>query len=286
MSVDGPQAGRLSGNRLHLNHGPIDLVIGARGAGPEIERAYAQATRRFATVLPELVAELALLRAPLGATCPDPKGPVARRMVAAAWPHRAVFVTPMAAVAGAVADEVLAAMVADADLAMAYVNDGGDVACHLAPGEAFDVGVVTDLARAGLDARTRIDAASPVRGLATSGRGGRSFSLGIADAATVLAATASSADVAATLIANAVDLPAHPAVTRQPACELDPDSDLGSLAVTVGVGPLTAPEIDQALERGAAAARAMIADGLAFAALLALGGRMRAVGAVPMLPGR
>ena len=49
-----------------------------------------------------------------------------------------------------------------------------------------------------------------MRGIATSGWRGRSFSLGIADAVTVLAATAAEADAAATMIANAVDLPGHP----------------------------------------------------------------------------
>ena len=51
-----------------------------------------------------------------------------------------------------------------------------------------------------------------MRGIATSGWRGRSFSLGIADAVTVLAATAAEADAAATVIANAVDLPGHPAI--------------------------------------------------------------------------
>ena len=66
-----------------------------------------------------------------------------------------------------------------------------------------------------------------MRGVATSGWRGRSFSLGIADAVTVLAATAAAADAAATIIANAVDLPGHPAIARRPASELEDDSDLG-----------------------------------------------------------
>jgi uncharacterized protein len=74
----------------------------------------------------------------------------------------------------------------------------------------------------------------PVRGIATSGRHGRSLSLGIADSVTVLAATAAAADAAATLIANAVDLPGHAAVRRAPACSLDPDSDLGRPACDSG----------------------------------------------------
>ena len=89
-----------------------------------------------------------------------------------------------------------------------------------------------------------------MRGVATSGWRGRSFSLGIADAVTVLATNAAPADAAATLIANAVDLPGHPAVTRVPARELAPDSDLGDRLVTQGVGPLSPREIAGALEAG------------------------------------
>jgi hypothetical protein len=272
----GPVAAILPDSRLHLQHGPIDLVIDARGPGRE--SAFARARGRFPDILPGLVEELPVLRAPLGPTPPAVVGPVARRMAAAVWPHRGVFVTPMAAVAGAVADEMLAAMTGGLDLAMAYVNDGGDIAFHLAPRERFDAGIVTDLARPAIEAVARIDAASPVRGIATSGRGGRSFSLGIADAVTVLAANATAADAAATLIANAVDLPGHPAVLRRPARELDPDSDLGDRLVTVDVGPLDRREVASALERGVAAAEPMASRGLIVAAFLSLRGAVRTAG--------
>jgi ApbE superfamily uncharacterized protein (UPF0280 family) len=61
------------------------------------------------------------------------------------------------------------------------------------------------------------------------GKGGRSFSFGIADAVTVLAGSAAAADAAATVIANAVDLPGHGAITRRPASAIDPDSDLATV---------------------------------------------------------
>jgi ApbE superfamily uncharacterized protein (UPF0280 family) len=118
----------------------------------------------------------------------------------------------------------------------------------------------------------------PVRGVATSGRHGRSFSLGIADSVTVLAATAAEADAAATLIANAVDHPGHRAVRRVPACTLDPDSDLGDRLVTVGLGPLSQPEIDAALAAGAEVALDMIDGNLLHAAVLVLGRSVRLAG--------
>lgn len=282
------QAAMLAdGRRLHLNHGPIDLVIEAHGAPDEVRRAYAQAVARFDGLLAVLVEELAALRTPVGETPPsvtpdDFHGPVARRMAHAVWPHRAVFVTPMAAVAGAVADEMLAALAAGRRLARAYVNDGGDIALHLAPGARFDVGMVTRMETAHADGRFAIDAGSPVRGIATSGRGGRSLSLGIADAVTVLARDAATADAAATLVANAVNV-THPAIERRAARDIDPDSDLGQQPVTLAVGPLPPTAVESALDNGAACARTMRERGLIFAAVLALNGRTRVVG-TPHMP--
>jgi ApbE superfamily uncharacterized protein (UPF0280 family) len=271
-------AAGLSGGRLHLADGPIDLVIKAEGDGEAVERAYAAASRRFDGLLAELVAELPLLRARLRAELPPLRGPIARRMAEAAWPYRARFVTPMVAVAGAVAEAVLAAMVEAAPLRRAFVNDGGDIALHLAEGEHLEVGVVRSLAEGRPEAKMRIEAHDAVRGIATSGRHGRSFSLGIADAVTVLACRAADADAAATLIANAVDV-VDPAISRRPARELDPDSDLQDLEVTVAVGPLPEAKIAAALAAGRAYAERLIADGRIEGALISLAGRWLCLGA-------
>ncbi len=273
-----PQVGALPGGRLHLQHGPIDLVIEAHApARDAVQRARHRAITRFADILETLVAELRWLRAPLGRHPPPLEGPVARRMLVACWPHREVFLTPMAAVAGAVADEVLAAMARDGGLSRAYVNNGGDIALHLAPGESFQVGLA-DVRDGGLQGSVTVAADMPVRGLATSGWRGRSLSLGIADAVTVLAVDAASADAAATLVANAVNVD-HPAIRRLPAVQVRPDSDLGELPVTVAVAPLPRAAVHQALEGGLAAARRMRAAGLIHAACLRLQGEVRIEGA-------
>ena len=203
-------------------------------------------------------------------------GPTARRMAAAVLPFADIFITPMAAVAGSVADEVLAAMLRGRMLAKAYVNNGGDIALHLAEGETMRVAMAG--AGYGMADRIELGAADPVRGVATSGWGGRSFSLGIADAVTVLARTGAAADAAATVIANAVDLPGHPAVRRAPAASLAPDSDLGERLVTTGVGSLDAADISIALGRGLDKAETLRRRGLIEAAALYLAGEMRACG--------
>lgn len=274
MNPGSPQVALLADGRLHLQHGPIDLLIEAFATDPvEVECARQQAVARFGDILETLVAELPLLRTPLNQREPELRGPVARRMLAACWPHRAVFITPMAAVAGAVADEVLAALVDGRALKRAYVNNGGDIALHLARGESFRVGL------AGIeDARLRgmamVRAQDPVRGIATSGWRGRSQSLGIADAVTILARNAAAADAAATLVANAVNVD-HPAVRRLPARVVRDDSDLGDLPVTVAVGSLPPEAIETALESGMHTARRLQRSGLIHAACLRLQGEVR-----------
>jgi len=297
MSATGTRAGPIAarmpdGRRLHMQHGPIDLVIEAWGEPPAVAAAYRRAWERFRPLLDELVAELPALRRPLPGALPphapaEPASPVGRRMAEAVRPFAdRTFVTPMAAVAGAVADEICAALVAAGDLRRAYVNDGGDIALHLVPGERLDVGLVPVPDHPALAGRATIHAADPVRGVATSGRHGRSFSLGIADAVTVLAADAARADAAATLIANAVDLPGHPAIRRVPANELAPDTDLGDRPVTVAVGALAAADIDRGLAAGLAEAEWMRAAGLIVAAGLCLDGELRTVGSPHGVPGR
>jgi ApbE superfamily uncharacterized protein (UPF0280 family) len=131
------------GRRLHLHDGPIDLIVQAFGAPHEVSAAYRTACERFLTVLDELCSELALLRQPCCEESPWPQGVVARRMMSAVKPYAPeYFITPMAAVAGAVAEEILAAMLSAAALSRAYVNNGGDIALHLSADEQFVVGMV------------------------------------------------------------------------------------------------------------------------------------------------
>jgi uncharacterized protein len=270
------------GKRLHLQDGPIDLIVEARGSEANLRAAYDAAARRFTGLLDELCDELKMLREAADPARCRLRGTVARRMHAAVAPFAADhFITPMAAVAGSVAEEILGAMVREGRLDRAYVNNGGDIALHLAKGERFTVGLVDRPDRQGVMRTSIIDADDPSRGVATSGRHGRSFSLGIADAVTVLARTASQADAAATIIANAVDLPGHPEVLRRPAHDLQPDSDLGGRLVTRGVGRLSGDEIAAALGAGAACARALLAAGLIDGAALRLCGETALVASRP-----
>ncbi|UUX95193.1 UPF0280 family protein [Aquabacterium sp. J223] len=275
----------LPDGRWHFHHGPMDIVLGADGEAAAVAAAHEAAWQRFRPLLDELVAELPALKAPVSADPCPLQGPVAAAMWRACRPHRSVFITPMAAVAGAVADALIAAY-RRPGVRRAWANNGGDIALHLTPGATLTVGLFSDLAR--LDAERlrqgpqadrafEVGHALPVRGVATSGWRGRSLSLGIADSVTVLAADAARADAVATVIANAVDVE-HPGIRRRPAHEVKDGSDLGSLPVTVDVAALPSPLVHQALERGASCARTLIARGLVHAAVLVCQGRLRRCG--------
>jgi ApbE superfamily uncharacterized protein (UPF0280 family) len=292
-----PQRQALGGGRWHFQHGPIDCVLGADGPPAALDPAFERAWQRFGGVLAELVAELPLLRCDLASPAGRgvmPQGRIAQRMVAACRPHAGAsshahaaapaqassqggrYISAMAAVAGSVAEELLACF-DDPRIVRAHVNNGGDIALKLMPGTSWRVGLVGHVDAPRLDAGLRIDAASAVRGIATSGWRGRSLSRGIADSVTVFAATAGRADAAATVIANAVDIDAA-GIVRLPANRVRDDSDLGDRLVTRHVPALPAPLVAAALAHGAAEAERAIAAGHIAAAALHLQGRMRLVG--------
>jgi hypothetical protein len=278
---------RLSADRLHFQHGPIDLVLRAWGEASAMREAEEAAWWRFQQVLGELAEELRELRQPA-----ERRRwflyPTACRMQAACLPFAPDFITPMAAVAGAVADEVLAAMTGVARLDKAYVNDGGDVAVHLARWQSLSLAVAGHYEadrRNPLSGSLTLQASDGVGGVATSGARGRSFSLGVADAVTVLARSAAEADAAATMIANAVDCE-DARIIRRPAASLDPDSDLGERLVTVSVPPLGPDQIDAALQHGLDAAAAARARNLIIDAALTLQGETRVLGSHIAITGR
>ncbi len=265
--MSGAQATWLTDGRLHLHHGPIDLILQGWGDARALKAGYAAAVGRFDTLLAELVSELPALRSPDTPVT----GPTARLMAEAVAPYRPKFITPMAAVAGAVADTILHAFVRPG-ITRAYANNGGDIALHLGTGESLTCAI------AGAGGSVTIRSEDRVRGIATSGWRGRSWSLGIADSVTILAKTAAEADAAATIVANAVDLPGHPAITRRPACDLQADSDLGPRLVTTAVAPLSPQEAQTAVDRGAATGQAALSRGLIDGALIFLHPALRTLG--------
>ena len=169
-------------------------------------------------------------------------------------------------------------MLRAAPLDRAYVNNGGDIALHLADGEQFTVGLMDRPDRHGLMRTMIIDADDPARGIATSGRHGRSFSLGIADAVTVLARTASQADAAATIIANAVDLPAIPPSSAARPMNCSPTA-ISARALSPGMSAHCRIARSSRAEGRGRPGAALLAAGLIEGAALRLQGETAVVGA-------
>ncbi|MDI9331093.1 MAG: UPF0280 family protein [Alphaproteobacteria bacterium] len=267
-------------------HGPIDLIVQAEGHPEVVEAAHQRAWEEFQGVLTDLVQELPTLRSGVRPQSENPcRGAVARTMWQACHPlatdDDVGFITPMAAVAGSVAQHLLRHYCLPG-IDRAAINNGGDIALHLSPGSEWRLGLVHDADAVWLsgsvakaphqevicpDGMFQIGQTSPVRGVATSGWSGRSLSRGIADSVTVLAADAACADAAATMIANRVDVD-RPGIERLPANHVRDDSDLGLRLVTRHVPTLGVGEITTALQRGLAYAQSLLDCGLIQAALI------------------
>lgn len=269
----GPVARWLRDNsRLHLQHGPIDLIIDVHGAYQERVLAFQQASNAFNDVLTGLVSDLHVLRQPINNVQSNPvRSSISVNLLQSAIQFKDKFVTPMAGVAGGVATHILTALTHGRALDRAWVNNGGDIALHLTQKQSVTVGVCENPHSVQMRTTTTLNYDSPVRGVATSGWRGRSLSFGIADAVTVLAADAITADIAATLIANEVRFDdVHAAVKQVPACDHVDNSDLGERLVTVAVDSLSASDKSLALMGGKRYAEQLVSAGTIQAAYIAL----------------
>ena len=202
--------------------------------------------------------------------------PLGRKMLESVRAVGDKFLTPMAAVAGTIADTV-ADFLFSRGMTKVIVNNGGDIAVRLMAPNGVRVGLREDVESREFS-RT-VSLAVPAEkegasfGIATSGLGGRSLTCGIASAATVIAGTASMADAAATAVANAsfVDCPG---VVRKPAEEIDPQTDIRGIPVTVGVQDLDLQTRVEAVSRSLALAEKLIAQHLILGAMVAVGGEL------------
>jgi hypothetical protein len=189
-------------------------------------------------------------------------------MIDAARKMKEPDLTPLAAVAGAASDAV-ADFLVSRGVTKIIVENGGDIAIRLRAGEVIRVGVRTDIHAKSPAYVIPIDAGSGVGGIATSGFGGRSFTKGIASAATVLSGNASLADAAATVVGNFANVE-DPGIARSRAEAIYPDTDIAGEWVTTQVGTLPTEKVEEALQNGLRKARALVERGLIKGALIAV----------------
>jgi ApbE superfamily uncharacterized protein (UPF0280 family) len=220
-----------------VDYGPMHMVIRAYdGEVPRVDWAM-EGARLAVRLLEDQARFLPLIRQKALTVEIQPEYPdVVRRMIDAAQKMGEPDLTPLAAVAGAASDVVADFLIGRGGTKI-IVDNGGDIALRLRAGEVARVGVKTDIHARSPAYVLPIDAGSGVGGVATSGFGGRSFTKGIASAATVLSANASLADAAATVVGNFTNVE-DPGIARSRAEAVYPDTDIAGEWVTTGVGTL------------------------------------------------
>jgi len=262
----------LPSGTVLVDYGPMHMFISVFENGNPVI-ALAEEGARFAMkVLEDLAGFLPVLKKKSEAlevkeAFPD----VVRRMIEATKKMEEPDLTPLAAVAGTASD-VVADFIFGKGGTKIIVNNGGDIAIRLREAELARVGV-----------KTEIDAEQPaylisiesemIGGVATSGLGGRSFTKGIASAATVLAETSSLSDAAATVIGNFTNIE-DANIERSLAEEIYPDTDIAGEWVTTRVGELSRVKVEEALSKGLSKAYSICQKGLIHGALIALQGQV------------
>ncbi|MGB9618043.1 MAG: UPF0280 family protein [Desulfomonilaceae bacterium] len=247
--------------------GPMRLVIQAWRKGVPQGAQCLSAAHKSIQFLEEAASYFPQCKAPaVDLNEPDPRLGIAHALWSAARAIAAPDLTPMAAVAGAIADAVADELVQQS-MTKIIVNNGGDIAVRLEASESLWAAIRPKVDRVDVSHYLRVDGSLPIGGICTSGLGGRSFTRGIASAVTALAQRAAVADAAATAIANAAYVDS-PAVKRAPASSIDPNSDLDDLDVTIRVDTLSDEEIGLALDKALCYAEALASMGKIFGAVI------------------
>ncbi len=260
----------LPGDRAILaENGPLRMVIQAwQGPDPRLELAMEAAKYAF-ECLERVAGQLAELKRRPGDIHVLPPEPISREMIASVRAVGDADLTPMAAVAGTLADAV-ADWLFRQGLSRVIVDNGGDIAIRLAAGETTRVGLRPEIQHQQISHVLTVDGRHSSWGVCTSGLGGRSFTCGFASAVTAIARTSSLADAAATSVANACFVEGAD-VLQVPAEKLDPNTDIPGLLVTVSRGSLSPAQTSEALLKALKKAEQLTQKGVIWGAIVAIG---------------
>jgi len=262
----------LSNGAVLVDYGPMRMVITAFENGKPLVKLAEEGAHLAIRVLEDLAKFLSVIRRKskeleIEETFPD----VVRRMIEATKKMEEQDLTPLAAVAGTASDVVADSMFSKGGTKI-IVDNGGDIAIRLREGEVARVGVKTEIDANQPDYLVSIDSAMGIGGVATSGLGGRSFTKGIASAATVLSQTAAFSDAAATVIGNFTSVE-DPNIMRSLAKKIYPDTDIGGEWVTIKVGELSQKKVEEALDSGLSKAYSLCQKELIKGALIVVQGK-------------
>jgi hypothetical protein len=248
-------------------NGPMRIIIQAWDhKHPQARLAFKAAEFAF-TCLEQVAAHHEILKH-VHCHLPDELPPIPRVMVESVMATRERDLTPMAAVAGSIADAV-ADWLFNRGMSRVIVNNGGDIAIRLAENETARVGIRPHIQHAYVSHVVELSSCHPSWGVNTSGLGGRSLTRGIASAVTSFAKTSALADATATAIANACFV-RDDAIVQAMAQTIDPYTDIPGVPVTVKVGHLKTNRITQAMEKALNKAEHYIELGLIQGALISM----------------
>lgn len=237
---------QLDEETVIAEYGPMRLAIRAWQKSRPQTALCRQAAEVSFGYLEAIAVRQALLGRPADQIESLPQNDLVKRMIQSVKAIGDKDLTPMAAVAGTIADAV-ADWLFSRGPTRVVVDNGGDIAIRLAAGETVAVGIRPQVDRLDISHIARLDDRRSSWGVTTSGLGGRSFTRGIASAVTAIAANASIADAAATAIANACFV-ADRNIVQIPAERIDPNTDLKGMNVTVEVGTLSSAKKIQAVQ--------------------------------------
>ncbi len=242
-----------------IDIGPVTLVLKGEKGGEDYRFDRASVTARVEAILTDIRECLPVLKQRAWRIKNTTSlTPVARKMIEAAKSVDAEALTPMAAVAGAVADE-LKEYLKKEDLDFISVNNGGDVAIYNRRHKPVSISIGDIRRNSPTSYVLRVEELTDF-GVATSGFGGRSFTLGLADMASVVASSAPVADAAATFICNSTNVE-EASIVRRKAAEIDPLTDIPEEMVTVHIGDLSPESVREALAHGEEVAKRLKREG-------------------------
>lgn len=252
--------------------GPMRLVISA-AVGKVTQRETAvQAAETSFTYLERIARLRGVLSRRMDEIPKDLEDSLGLQMVRSVLAVGDEDLTPMAAVAGTIADAVADYLFARG-MSKVVVDNGGDVAVRLRRGASVRVGIRPEVGRQDITVVIALDSRSGSWGVTTSGFGGRSLTRGVASAVTVIARSASVADAASTAIANASFVTDDGVIQRR-AEEIEPQTDLVGLPVTVKVAQLAQEKKIRAVSNAIKRAEALIDKDIIFGAFVAVQGEV------------
>ncbi len=263
----------LADGSVLVDYGPMRMSISVSENGKPLSQLAEEGAHFAMKVLEDLARFLPVIkkkseRLEVKGVFPD----VVRKMIEATKRMEEPDLTPLAAVAGSASDVVADLMFGKGGTKI-IVDNGGDIAIRLREGEVARVGVKTEIDADQPTFVISIDSTMGIGGVATSGLGGRSFTKGIASAATILSETASFSDAAATVVGNFTNVE-DANIARSLAEEIYPDTDLAGEWVTTRAGVLSQEKVEEALNRGLSKAYSICQKGLIHGALIALQGKV------------